>query len=102
MKNLKLYLKYSLIVLLVGCLLPMPYGYFQLVRITVTLVSVYIAYSSIQSLMNLFWLGIAILFNPVFKIYLSRTTWVFIDVIAAIVIAITLIFDFKSKQKNNS
>lgn len=74
--------------LLVLAVLPMPYGFYTLVRIVVTLAAAFMAYTTYLQNSSLDWkviaLGfIAILFNPVIQISLSRTIWLPIDLLCA-------------------
>lgn len=75
-------------VLLMLAVLPMPYGFYTFLRIAVTLSAVITAYVIYQESQSLGWevvsMGlVAILFNPVFQVSLSRTTWLPIDLLCA-------------------
>jgi len=82
--------------MLLLALAPWPYGYYQLLRFVVCGVSVYIAFMAYnwQKLWATWVFGfIAILFNPLIPIHLSREIWQPIDVVCGIlflVIAIIL------------
>ncbi|WP_288206113.1 DUF6804 family protein [uncultured Parabacteroides sp.] len=73
--------------LLLLCLAPMPYGYYQFIRLVATGSFAYWAYRAKQRgeerEMWIF-LILAILFQPIFKIALGRTIWNTIDVIVGI------------------
>jgi len=73
-----------LIPLLLACLLPMPYGYYQLVRVVATAAFAFLAYQERGN--NLLWvfIGLALLFQPFEKIALGRTLWNVVDVVVAI------------------
>lgn len=78
-------------VLLFLAILDWPYGYYTLLRIIITAVSAYYAYYLYENKLNetlkfWFWglIFIAILFNPIFPIYLDRETWGLIDIITAL------------------
>jgi len=79
-----------------------PYSFYSILRIVVTIVAVYYAYYLYEVLKRTdfwFWalVGIAILFNPIFPIYLyDKTAWGIIDIIVAIFFVI-LIVKFKKK-----
>lgn len=83
-------------VMLLGALADWPYGYYQLLRLVVCGVSVYVAFTaySWQKIWAMWLFGfIALLFNPLIPIHLSRELWQSIDVICAVlfvVIAIVL------------
>ena len=76
------------------------YGYFQILRWVVAGSAVYTVYLAYNAEKNLWiWLmgAIAVLFNPIFPIHLARETWLVIDVIVAVVFAVS-IFKFKIKE----
>ncbi len=64
-----------------------PYGYYILLRWTITGSALILAYSFYESKVvhwALVFGGIAFLFNPIFPIYLDKQTWVIIDLIVSI------------------
>jgi hypothetical protein len=73
-----------LIPILLACLLPMPYGYYQLVRVVATAAFAFLAYQERGN--NLLWvfIGLALLFQPFEKVALGRTLWNVVDVVVAI------------------
>jgi hypothetical protein len=73
-----------LIPLLLLCLLPMPYWYYQLVRVVSTFIFAYIAYQERGNQMMWIFIGLAILFQPIEKIALGRTLWNIIDFLVAL------------------
>ena len=80
------------------CLAPMPYGYFQLVRFLSTLAFGVMAYRYYQEKKD--WLTytcgtLALLFQPFYKIALGRTVWNIVDVIVAIGLIILFIYEWK-------
>lgn len=75
--------------MLLLCLAPMPYGYFQLVRFVAMVVFGVMAYQyNKQGKMPLCVLfgALALLFQPFFKIVLGRTIWNIVDVVVAILL----------------
>ena len=66
---------------------PLPYGYYMLLRIVVTIVFIWSAYVSYvrkrKIIPWIFCLG-AIMFNPLFKIYFPKELWAIIDVAAGV------------------
>jgi len=79
--------KIGLAVLLFICLLDMPYGYYQFVRVAATLVSVLFAiqsYNLKSNVMVLIYVILAILFQPFEKIALGREVWNVLDVIVGV------------------
>ena len=68
---------------------PALYGYFQLLRLVVFLVAGYGAFGAYQNDESGWAVGLgvmALLFNPVFPVYLDRSTWAFIDLVCAAVL----------------
>ena len=64
-------------------ILNFPYGYYTFLRIFVTISSIYLFLMK-KSQLSVVGLLIAILFNPVFPIYLSKDIWIVIDLISGI------------------
>lgn len=81
------------IFLLLIALLPMPYGYYTLVRICICLYSAFLAYKSWEEKIDIWmwiFIVIAVLFNPIIPIYLNRELWAIIDIVIAIVFFISI------------
>lgn len=90
MKNL---IKIFLAILFLVCLLEMPYGFYQIVRFAGLVGFVilgYMAYQSGQKTESLLYFGLAILFQPFFKIALGRELWNVVDVIVAIGLVVSI------------
>jgi len=93
-------------IMLILTFLDWPSGYYTLLRIVVTGVSVYYAYYiySVIKVVDLwFWamVAIAILFNPIFPIYLyDKSIWWVIDVVTAILLIITSYILSNLNKKN--
>ena len=92
----KVYLIIAAMMLL--CLTPMPYGYFQLVRFLSTLAFGVMTYR--YYLARKEWLAytcgtLALLFQPFYKIALGRTVWNIVDVIVAIGLIILFFYEWK-------
>lgn len=78
--------------MLLIALAPLPYGYYTLLRLVATAVFIWAALVSYQRQATLLpWLFalMALLFNPVFKVYLPREVWMFIDLGAAVLLLVT-------------
>lgn len=89
-------------VLLFGALLDgWPYGYFTLLRFIVCIFSGYITFKAYEFGKE-FWMYsfgfLAILFNPIIPIHLSREIWVVIDFFAGIFMTVSI---FKLQIKSN-
>ena len=75
-----------LAVLMLLCLAPMPYGYFQLVRFVAMVVFGLMAYQYYcrnKAIAATTFGVLALLFQPIYKIALGRATWNVIDVVVA-------------------
>lgn len=80
-------IKISLAVLFLLCLLDMPYGYFQFVRFAGLIGFGILAYQSYQQGRQtemIIYGGLALLFQPFFKIALGRQLWNMVDVVVGI------------------
>jgi len=70
-----------------------PYGYFQILRWVVTGVAVYnsyIFYELKKSQWMFIMIVIAILFNPIAPIFFQKQTWVILDLIASILMFVSI------------
>ena len=70
-----------------------PYGYYQILRWVVAVVSAYNAYLAHESKQNewMFIMGaIAVLFNPIAPIFLQKQTWMILDLATAILMFISI------------
>lgn len=99
------YLKLLLAVILLLCLAPMPYGYYQLVRIVAMIAFAVMAYQYYEKEnvpLAITFGGLALLFQPFIKVALGRTLWNIVDVIVAVVLAILAFSEFRKKRINPS
>ena len=72
--------------LLLFAVLPLPYIYYQLLRIVITLiaaVNAYKFYEDNQMAWVLVFGIIALIWNPIFPIYLDKSVWIILDFIGA-------------------
>lgn len=86
-------IKIGLAVLMFGCLLDMPYGYYQLVRFIALISFAVLAYQASQQSRQteMFIYGaLALLFQPFFNIALGRELWNIVDVIVGIGLLVSL------------
>lgn len=91
-----------LILALLLCLFPMPYGYFILVRYLATVVFTIMAYHHYKQQNNTttyLWVCLALLFQPFFKITLGREIWSVVDIVVAIILVIILWKERKATDK---
>ena len=91
--NIERIIKIILAGLLFLCLLEMPYGFYQLVRMVALIGFSVLAYQSYNNgyvNMSILYLGLAILFQPVIKIYLGREIWNVVDLIVGGYLVVSL------------
>jgi len=71
--------------LLFAALLPLPYGYYTLVRLVTTCVFVWASIIEFQKKSIMIWVFAfgAILFNPLIPVHLNREIWIPLDIISA-------------------
>ncbi len=81
-----------------------PYAYYQILRWVVCAAAAYTAYLYLQAERTaLFWVfaAMAILFNPIAPIYMSRDTWQNYDLIAAMMFVVSLFLASKAVHQTN-
>ena len=96
LKNLSFLDKATLVLagVLLICLLSLPYGFYTVVRLAVAVVAgcwAYQFYKSGKMPLAITAGAVAILFQPLIKIVLDRTTWNLLDVLLAIALVILII-----------
>lgn len=72
--------------LLLLAILPLPYSYYTFLRLTVFVSSLFLAYQLYEKKshgLSLVLVGLALLFNPLIPVYLSREAWLPIDLVSA-------------------
>ncbi len=87
MKNSEVVIKIALAILMFLCLLDMPYGFYQFVRFVALIGFAVLAYKASEQKKQtemVIYGGLALLFQPFFKIALGREMWNIIDVIVGI------------------
>ncbi|WP_452223569.1 DUF6804 family protein [Lacinutrix chionoecetis] len=93
-------IKVILTILLLLCLLNMPYGFYELVRFLALVGFGYLAFDAYKKenkIQAFVYIALAILFQPLFKIALGRELWNIVDVIVAIGLIISSFVKPKSK-----
>lgn len=102
MKNSEALIKIALAILLFLCLLDMPYGYYQFVRFVALIgfgILVYKANEQNQKTEMIIYGGLALLFQPFFKIALGREVWNIVDLIVGIGLIGSLIMNRTNSQR---
>jgi hypothetical protein len=93
MKNNGKIIKIALAILLLLCLLDMPYGFYQLVRFASLIGFGILAYSAREKESKtemIIYGGLAVLFQPFFKIVLGREIWNILDTVVGISLIVSL------------
>ncbi|MBA7581529.1 hypothetical protein ES708_23435 [subsurface metagenome] len=89
-KDKNKFIKYFLIlsiIMLFGAIAAWPYGYYIILRWITFITSILVLLQAFEKNINwakVVFIGIAILFNPLAPIYLSRSTWMPLDIVTAI------------------
>ena len=94
------WLKITIAVLLLLCLMDMPYGFYELVRFGAAAAFAYLSYDYFKSKndgLGFIFAALALLFQPFFKIALGRVIWNAIDVIVAVGLIYLIVKAFKRK-----
>lgn len=88
-------IKLILAILLFLCLLKMPYGYYQMVRVLSMVGFGILALSVKEDKERWIYITLCLLFQPFIKVALGRVLWNVVDV----VVAIGLLISMKSDKK---
>ncbi len=91
--NVEVIIKITLTSLLFLCLLDMPYGYYQLVRFVALVgfgVLAYKAHEQNNKTAMVIYAALALLFQPFFKIALSREIWNIVDVVVGLGLLVSI------------
>ena len=78
----------------------MPYGFYQFVRLIGLVGFTILAYKAKEGnrqLELIIYVGLAILFQPIFKIAFDRQTWNNIDVIVGLLLLLSILFNIVRK-----
>jgi len=95
-------IKVVLAILFFLCLLDMPYGFYQVVRFAGLIGFAILAYQANQQSRQtemIIYCGLALLFQPFFKIALGRQMWNIIDVVVGLGLIISIFLKPKSQSK---
>ena len=90
-------------ILLLLCLLPMPYGYYMLVRFVSMVAFGVMAYrycAQHKMVLMITFASLALLFQPFIKIALGRTMWNIVDVIVAVLLIVLWIKEKETEYEN--
>ena len=95
-------IKITLAILFFLCLADMPYGYYQLVRFIALIGFAILAYQSYEKNRKtevIIYAGLALLFQPLFKIALGRDIWNVVDVVVGVALIISIFTQPKESKQ---
>jgi len=95
-------IKIVLAILFFACLLEMPYGFYQFVRFAGLLGFAILAYQANQQGRQtemFIYAGLALLFQPFFKIALGRQMWNIVDVVVGLGLLVSIFLRPKTQDK---
>lgn len=95
------YIKLILSALFLLCLVPMPYGFYSLIRFVAMIafaIYAYVYYEKKNNKLAIVFLSLAILFQPLLPIYLGRTLWNIVDVSVAIFLVVLYVKEIYKKK----
>lgn len=101
MVNLTNSIKVILSILFFLCLADMPYGYYQFVRFAGLLGFALLAYKAHEQGRQtemIIYGGLALLFQPFFKIALGRQMWNIVDVVVGVGLLISIFLNLRKSQ----
>lgn len=101
LQNWYLFIPTILLLVAIGDL---EYGYYQILRIVVTVFAIIFAFTfkALENgIVTIMMTIIAILFNPIFPIYLDKDVWVVLDFIFSIIFLVSAINIIKNQSINN-
>ena len=87
---------------LIAATLPLPYGYYTLLRLIVTIAGVFFSWTEFQKHQRLtVWVllfgFLALLFNPVYPVHLNREVWFVLDLGATAIFIARWLVGLRSK-----
>ena len=94
-----------LVIMLLLCLAPMPYGYFMLVRFVMMVACgamAYHYYLDHKTVAAWIFGALALLFQPIYKIALGRELWNVIDVLAAVLFIVMFVMEKRLANKTTT
>lgn len=91
------------IIFLLLAVFPLPYGFYTLIRIIVTIAALLMAHAAHNTKRTpfVYLFGIlAILFNPIIKIHFDKGIWMVLDIIGGVIFIIWLLINRKRASNN--
>lgn len=95
--NINIFARIILIILILIGILNQPYSYYEFLRVIVFIISIILALHALRNSnktgFEYLYIAMAILYNPIFPVYLSKDTWVIFNVLTIIPLGISLALD---------
>lgn len=91
------------LLLIIAATTNQQYSFYNFVRWTITVSSIYLAYKSYENKQNglvIYFIATAVLFNPFQKIWFTKEIWHLIDFIIAGITSFTITLDWNRNKKN--
>jgi hypothetical protein len=101
MKNSFAVIKVVLAILLLLSLLEMPYGFYQIVRLVAMIgfgILAYDANTNGKKNEVIFFVGLALLFQPFIKVALGREIWIIVDLIVGVFLIASVFNDLRKSD----
>ena len=79
-------------ILLFIAVLNLPYGYYEMLRVVITIFAIFFAFklnAIKQNGLMIVMIAIIILFNPISPMHLDKGSWMLLDIISAIVFLVS-------------
>lgn len=94
------WIKIVIVVMMLLCLCPMPYGFYNLVRFCSMIgfgILSYVAYNDRSNSLAITYGALALMFQPFIMLTLGRDVWTFVDVAVAVFLIILMV---RNKEVN--
>lgn len=90
-------------IVLMLCIFPMPYGFYTIIRVIITIISVYLAYTyqkQAKRELAISFITIAFIFQPFIKLVLGREIWLILDILVAVYLLVLAFKDIIISRKH--
>lgn len=90
----------TLVLLVIAAFAPVPYGFYQFLRIFTCGTAVYLAYQAFtKDLKAVAWGAVilAIVFNPLLALHFIKEQWIVLNLVGAVFLGVTLLPRYRSR-----
>lgn len=95
--NINILARIILLVLILLGILNQPYAYYEFLRVIVFIISIILSIHSFRNPnktgFEYLYIGMAILYNPIFPIHATKDTWVIFNILTIIPLGLSLALD---------